>query len=461
MGISNITEAQVKKIHEKSLYILEHVGVDFEEPEVLELFKKKGIRVEGQRVYFTPAVVEDAMKTTVSSFEMKTPYGSLKIGEGGVAFSGAAGARSILRDGKVTPSRLQDYIDGRKLEDTSKVINLLCAPFIHIEGLAPDKTALVKTALTLKYSKKPMITFCDTKQHAEESIDLVKKFYGTDEGYFCIGVGNVISPLRYGKDDAEAILTYTKRNLPVVIACCSMPGMTSPITVGGTIVQNNAEVLAGLVMTQLVNPGAPVIYGNVTFSSDMRKAVPVSWGPEVGVFMEYAKAMADFYGVPCRTGGALPSAKEVDWQDGAETAVSLMSTFDCGADFILHCCSELDGLNIFSLEKLVLDEELMEARLSLKNRDFLSDEAINLESIEEVGPGGNYLLEEDTLALYRSELFLPGLFNTEAYNGWESSGKPTVLEKAKARVQQRLQQYVQPQYEPWQEKILQDVLGGV
>lgn len=461
MKIAKIKEEDIKLIHEKSLYILEHVGVDFEEPEILELFRSKGIRVEGQRVYFTPDVVEKAIETLQPSFELKTPYGTLKIGEGSRALSSASGARNILKDGKVAPSKLEDFIAGRKLDDTSKVVNLLCAPFIQIEGLPEDKIALVKTALTLKYSKKPLITFCDTKEHAEATIDLVQKFYGVEDGYFCVGVGNVISPLRYGKDDVESILTYTKRNLPVCVACCSMPGMTSPITVAGTIVQNNAEVLAGLVMTQIVNPGAPVIYGNVTFSSDMRRAIPVSWGPEVTVFMEYAKAMANFYHVPCRVGGAYPSSKEVDWQDGAETALSLMSTFDCGSDFILHCCSELDCLNIFSMEKFVLDDELMEARMSVENRDFITEENINVESIENVGPGGNYILEDDTLDLYQTEIFRPELFNTETYNSWESSGKPSVLDKAKARVQKRLEQYRQPEYEPWQQEILQEILAGI
>ena len=84
--------------------------------------------------------------------------------------------------------------------------------------------------------------------------------------------------MRYAKDDIEGQLAYTKRNLPVVIACCAIPGMTSPVTLGGTIVQNNAEVLAGVIMTQLVNPGAPVVYGNTTYVSNMRKAMPVSWG---------------------------------------------------------------------------------------------------------------------------------------------------------------------------------------
>ena len=126
-----------------------------------------------------------------------------------------------------------------------------------------------------------------------------------------------------------ATLAYVKQNQPVVITCCSAPGMTSPITVGGTVVQNNAEVLAGIIMTQVANPGVPVVYGNVTYSADMRQAVPISWGPEDAVFMQYAKAMADFYGIHSRVGGSLSGAKQLDWQDGAATAVSLMTTFDC------------------------------------------------------------------------------------------------------------------------------------
>lgn len=461
MVVKEIKDSEIQMIHEKTLYILENIGVEFEDQEVIDLFREKGIRTEGTRAYFTEKQVDQALSTVISSFVIKTPYGEVKIGDGGVAVCGAAGARLILKDGKVSTATLEDFINGKKMDASSKVNNILCGPFINCDGIPKEKAALVKTALTLKYSNKPMITFCDTKEHADETIEFVKKFYGAEDGYYTLGVGNVISPLRYAQDDIQAILAYTKRNQPVCITCCSMPGMTSPITIGGTIVQNNAEVLAGVIMTQIVNPGAPIIYGNVTFSSDMRKAVPVSWGPEVAVFMEYAKAMADYYHLPCRVGGAFPASKQIDWQDGAETALSLMSTIDVKSDFIFHSCSELDGLNIFSMEKYVLDEELILARMSVQERDFITEESINIESIEEVGPGGNYLLEDDTLELYRSELYLNELFNTEAYSSWEMNGMPTVLEKAKARVEKRLAEYQPPQYDERQTAMLQEVLAGL
>ena len=458
----SVKETEVRKIHEKSLYLLEKVGIRFQEPGVLELFKRKGIPVDGDTVYFPPAVVEEAVSTFRSSFEIRTPWASVEIGGGKTVLSGLSGARNVLKDGQTRLSVMEDYIEGRILDSQSPVIDVSDPLFIQIAGLPKDKDPLIKTAITLKYSKKPVIAYCDTEKNAVETLDYIRRFYDAPEnGYYCMAVGNMISPFVYSKDDVEAILAFARRNQPVCITCCSLPGMTSPITVGGTIVQNNAEVLGGLVMTQIVNPGCPVIYGNLSFTSDMRRAVPVSWGPEVAVFIRYAKAMADFYHLPCRTGGALSSAKEVDWQDGAETAIAMMTAFDCGVDFVLHSCGGLDGLNTFSPEKFMLDEQLLMSRLSLNGRDFFTDESINLESIEEEGPGGNYLLAEDTLELYRTEIFYPKLFNTEPYHVWERDGRLSVFEKARREADRRIASFEFPQYEPWQNTILDEVLEGI
>ncbi len=164
------------------------------------------------------------------------------------------------------------------MDETSRFVNLCCVPGIYASGLPDGKVELLKTVLSLKYSKKPLIASCETGKSAAESIAFIRDFYGETGEYFTIGVENVISPLRYSREDVAATLAYVKQNQPVVITCCSAPGMTSPITVGGTVVQNNAEVLAGIIMTQVVNPGVPVVYGNVTYSADMRKAVPISGG---------------------------------------------------------------------------------------------------------------------------------------------------------------------------------------
>jgi len=259
----------------------------------------------------------------------------------------------------------------------------------------------------------------------------------------------------------ESVLAYVKRGQPVVIACCSAPGLTSPISLSGTIIQNNAEVLAGLVMTQLVRPGAPVVYGNVTFTSNMRTAEPVSWGPEVGVFCRYGKAMADFYGVPFRGGGSLSSAKELDYQNGAETALSLQATLDAGTDLIFHGLGEMDGLNLFSFEKYALDEELILSLRANETRNLFDEELLCLESMEEVGPRGNYLAEDETVELYREEIFWPQLSNIGSYNAWETKGRPGVEQLAGALVEKRLAEYQPPCLNERQNKFLRSILQGI
>lgn len=459
--LRKIKQSEIELIHEKTLYLLEHVGVDFEHKGLIETFKKKGIRTEGCRVFFDRKTVDEAVSTLLPSFVIRTPFEELKIGEGGQAFASASGCCKILRDGRMYDASMEDYIMARKLDATSPIINLSSSPLMYVPGLPDGRTEMIKGAMALKYSTHPVIMSCFGKRDAEETIELARDFYDTDEGYYTIGVGNVISPLYYNESDVEAILAYTRRNQPVVIACCSSPGMTSPITMSGTLIQNNAEVLAGIIMTQIVNPGAPVVYGNTSYTSNMRTAETVSWGPEVDVTIHYAKAMADFYGLPYRGGGSLSAAKELDFENGAETALCLAATMDAGTDFIFHVFGEMDGLNAFSPEKYVLDEELMASLLHTKDRDIFAEEFLCMESMEDVGPRGNYLTEEETVDLYKSEVFYPSLSNISTYSGWEAGGRPSVVEKAKAAVEKRLAEYEFPEYSLRQKKILDHILQGI
>lgn len=459
MLVKKIEDAEVRMIHEKSLEILEDVGVNFEHRELLEIFKKRGIRIEGQRVFFDHVLAEECLKGLKPSFTIETPFASLKIGEGGKAISTASGAMTILKEGEICTPTVEDYINVTKMDETSRFVNLSCVPGIYAAGLPDGKVELMKTVLSLKYSKKPLVASCERGSSAAESIEFIRDFYKESGEYFTIGVENVSSPLRYSREDVAATLAYVERNQPVVIACCSAPGMTSPITVGGTVVQNNAEVLAGIIMTQIVNPGVPVVYGNVTFSSDLRKAVPVSWGPEVAVFMQYAKAMAVFYGIPCRVGGSLSGAKQLDWQDGVETAVSLMTTVDCNTDFMFHTFGELDCLNVFSLEKYVMDEEILEARYSVENREYITEESINMEMIKRAAHKGSYMMENETLELYQTELFHPRLFNSERYHNWKELGMPSVILKAKEVVKERMEGYELPKYDKRQNQMLDELLA--
>ncbi len=460
MIFTEVKNSEVQNIHDKTLWILENIGVDFEHEETIELLKTKNIKVKGNRVFFSKENVEKSLNTVKNSFIVKTPYNSVKIGEGGRAIIGASGSLRILKDGVPQIPTIDDFNNGIKLDHTGKVTNMVCAPFMNLGGIPKEKEAIIKTALCLKHTTKPIIAYCSNKKESEETIEFIKNFYGYDSGMYTLGVGNVISPLRYGKDNIESILAFVKRNLPVVITCCSMPGLTSPITIGGTIVQNNAEVLAGIVMTQIINPGAPVIYGNCSFGSDMRYATPAAGAIEAPIIAKYSKAMSSYYKVPCRVGGSLTDSKELDWQAGSECTTSLLSALENNSDFLFHSCGEIDGLNIFSMEKFLLDEEIISSYLSIENRDFINDESINVESIKNVGPGGNYLFEEDTLIKCRDELFIPKTYNREIYINWKTNGCPTVLSNVKAEVKKRLDNYINLELNLVQSKMISDIIDN-
>lgn len=458
MIVKKIRQSEVELIHEKTLELLEEVGVIFEHPDLIDYFKRLGIRTDGFRVFFDRATVERALSTMPASFVMRNPYEQVKIGEGGRAISTSSGARKMLKNGQLVDPTLEDYIKIRKLDATSPVVNISSFSQVYVPELPADRDRLIKVALTLLHSKHPLQSSCMKKKDAEETIELIRRFYGMDSGYCAVGMGSVISPLRYDRNDIEAILSYAVRGLPAGVNCCSMPGMTSPITVGGTVLVNNAEILAGLVMIQLVKPGNPVVYGNVSFGSNMRYAVPVSWGPEVALIIQYASAMAHYYKVPCRIGGSMSAAKQLDWQDGAQAAMSIMTTLDCECDFFFHACGELDSFNVFSLEKYILDEELVRQRLNLHDREYITEDDLCLESIREVGAGGNFLLEDDTLDRYDTEFYLSDLFSCENYVRWEGRGRPDVLDKAAKMVEKRLEEYQAPEYTPEQMAILDEVL---
>lgn len=459
--LREIKRSEIELIHEKTLHLLEHVGVDFDHKEILEVFRQHGARVEGWRVFMDRKLVEEALSALKPSFVLRTPYEELKIGEGGQAFASASGSTRILRSGRLVQPTVQDYILARKLDATSPVINLSSSPLMYLTDIPEEDSYLIKGALTLKYSKHPVIMSCAGKKDAEETIALAREFYDTDEGYYTIGVGNVISPLFYSRDSVDALLAYARSGQPVCITCCSSPGLTSPITLSGTLIQNNAEVLAGIIMTQLVTPGLPVVYGNLTFTTNMRTAETVSWGPEAEVFLHYGKAMADFYGLPFRGGGSLSSAKALDYQNGAETALSLQATMSAGTDMIFHVFGEMDGLNIFSFEKYVLDEELLMGMLSIRDRDLFAEDKLCMDSMADVGPRGNFLLEEETVEYCHSEIFYPRLSNISSYTAWQMKGSPSVEEMAKRVVEKRIAEYELPEFTPRQQKILERVLKGI
>jgi trimethylamine--corrinoid protein Co-methyltransferase len=318
----------------------------------------------------------------------------------------------------------------------------------------------VKTALALRYSGKPVITYCSTHEESANSLSVAEKFYGAPGHYYAVGVGNMVSPLRYTRESIGAINAYVEFGQPIVLTCCSAMGMTSPVTVGGTLIQNNAEVLAGIVYTQIKNPGLPVVYGNVSGTVDMRYVTNCTGAFEAAALVPYISALGGFYGLPVRAGGACSDSHGPDYQAGAESAMLIAATLSRGVDFAMHMGGEINGYNTYSMEKQVLDEETIERFAYLKNMEFFPDFDEDTETIREVGPGGHFLTESQTLERYKDCAYMPRLSNKEAYAAWEAAGARSLETAAAEEVRRRLESHEKPRLTPEQLRLTGEICGA-
>ncbi|SHJ04265.1 trimethylamine---corrinoid protein Co-methyltransferase [Dethiosulfatibacter aminovorans DSM 17477] len=457
MSSLRIKNEAIQKLHENTIWILENVGIEFKHPEVIDIFKARGFKTENGKVFMTQKDIDKYTKHCPSSFEIKGLKSSVTMGSGPV-FSGPSGALRLLkgREGKNLTSK--DFIDVQKLNDTSKATDMTNSNLFEVEDIPFENNALVKTALSLWVTGKPIVGFASNKKETLASIQLAKEFYNNEFKYYILGIANVLSPLCFDGDSLDSILAYVEYEQPVCISCCSMPGLSSPVTIAGTLVQNNAEIMAGIILTQIIKPGTPVLYGNTSFASDMRYAGPAIGGIESSSFIPYIKGLADFYGIPCRAGGAFTDSKEVDWQSGAESSISLYTTVINDIDLIYHSCGELDSLNMFSYEKFLLDEQIIMMLKKMHDSYALNDEFC-LESIKRTGPGGNYLFELETTMMFKKELMIPEYFQREMFDNWIMNGKPDIVETAANQIQNRIESYRRHELTEKQNSLLYPIVN--
>lgn len=451
-------QAEIEALHEKTLYLLEKVGVDFQDDNALALFKKHGFRCSGSRVYFSGAELAAALSGAPERFTLCGLNSSVEIGGGRTVYSGASGPVAILRGDTYDKPLRSDYIQAVMLDETSPVIDVVNAGAFYVADIPAAKTVAQKMALSLKHTNKPVIGFCGTEEEARLSIEIAGRFYGNTAPYYLLGVGNMVSPLTYTRESIGALHTFAAAGQPIVLSCCSIPGLTSPISLVGTLLQNNAEVLAGLVYSQLLNPGTPVVYGNATFAVDMRYGTPAVGGVETGMLIPYIKALSGYYHLPCRAGGAFSDAKQVDYQCGAETMLSAFYTIMYDVDFSFHSLGELDGLNLYSFEKYLLDEEIVASVQRAQAKPVFAAADFCLEDIEEVGPGGHYLLQPHTNELMRQEFYVPKLSNRGNYAAWREEENPSQAEKAQKALEKRLLEYQAPALSAQQQAYLAQLL---
>jgi trimethylamine--corrinoid protein Co-methyltransferase len=442
-----LTPEEIGKIHEMTLGLLEKTGIVMHHQPSRNLFAENGAKVEGEVVKIPRALVEEALKTVPKSFTVagRNPFAKVTIGEEAKPVWGPAAGPVFVTDYKKNrrPAVLDDLKKFLALSQSSPYIGVACAGILSPSDVSPKEKHLKAMEETIRISDKPLVGLAFGEKVSMDCINMARIAAGTKGKHFIIGIVNSLSPMAWDERMLEAIWAYAGENQPVIITCCSMAGFTSPTTLAATLVENNVEVLAGIVLCQLINRGTPVVYGNTSTITDMLTMNLCIGAPEYALISTACAQLARFYGIPYRSGGGLTDAKELDAQAGMESAANLLFTMANNVDFVLHGLGIMESFLSISYEKWVMDEEIL-GRLYRMRRGIgaLPEDAADL--ISRVGASGHYLDQPDTMLNFRDMFFRPLLSDRGNWDNWLRKEKSYPC-SAQEIIKERLEDFVPPE----------------
>lgn len=460
-----VDDAMAQNIHDQSLEVLAREGCSIDQTECLEVFKNNGFKTEGNMVFFTPQQVDKALSSLPQTFELTLRDGSkYRMGNGSRTMCASGSPPYIMDDdtGDFRFSVMDDYVKICKMMQTSDCVDMTHLMLCDTYDIPRGVRSMKMLAALLKYTTLPMSLTAlateeeDAGQIATKLVGLISDYYGYDtaENHLCIGCVSPISPMAYSAEALDSLAAYCKLNQPIQLATCSLPVLTGPASIMGTLILNNAELLAAITLIQLLRPGLPVIYGNTSTSTNLRDIAIALGSAETALISMAASAMAKKYKMPSRTSGALNDAVDNDYQAGAESAFNLMTGVLSDVDLMYFSCGMLSGFNATSLSKYVLDEQLIKTFARMCKGITWDREKDYVGEIVSVGPRGTFM-KGRTPKEYRNEHYVPDLFVKVNFSSWQTEDGQTVKQKAAKAVEKRLAEYTQPEMTPRQEKLLQ------
>ena len=263
-----LTKKQVEEVHEASLRILEDTGVYFNCEEALDIFREHGAQVDGRMVRMTGKMVADALKTcpSIYQFRAREPLYSMQHGIGQqnkLLVSACYGSPFVAEKGRKRLGTSQDYITFTKLVQACEGVTFSGGILTDLSDIKTSNKEIMQLYYALKHSNKMLLGFTGTRESIHHMFRLIEIAFDQGEALWnnCVAAVPICptSPLKYEELAAQSLIEYAKKGQPIYIVNCLMAGVSSPVSILGTAVQQNTEFLAGLVLTQLVNPGNPVV----------------------------------------------------------------------------------------------------------------------------------------------------------------------------------------------------------
>jgi len=453
---------QLERLYLASLDILENIGLDFLDEEALDIWQRAGAKVDraARRVWPDRGLVLEAVAQAPASFtwRARNPAHNVTVGGNTLTF-GPNGGMAYVSDlaGGRRPGTLADLENFLKLSQMCPLLHYASWEQVSPQDVPVSLRHLCRLYAAFTLTDKVVLETAHGREITSDCLEMARLVFGdlTGGGPVIGDVINVNSPLRYDGRMLGGLITYARAGQVCMITPCIQAGATSPITMAAALAQQNAEVLAGVVLTQLVRPGAPVVYGGFIAPVDMRSGGPAFGTPEGAWALLVGGQLARRYGLPYRASGSLTNAKVPDAQAAYESMWTLWPAVLAQTNMIMHAVGWLDGGLTASHEKFMLDAEML-AMFNYFLAGFkIDDDALALEMMAAVGPGGHHLNTSHTAARCRTEFYTATLTDRRNYESWLSSAAEDAAQRAHRLWQEWLAQYQPPPLDPAIDDALQ------
>jgi trimethylamine--corrinoid protein Co-methyltransferase len=450
-----LSSEAVEIIERNAETILAEIGVEFRrDPESLRLWRAAGADVQGERVRMPRGLCRTLLKTAPAEFELqaRNPERSVRFGGDATVFSPVGG-----------PPFVSDLEGGRRygtLADLQNFIKLAhMAPAIHFSGgsicepmdIPPNKRHLDVQYAFFRYSDQGCEGTPETPVHAADAVAMAQVLFGAafvDQHTVMLGNINSNSPLTFDGRMLGALRAFASHNQGTIVVPAVLAGAMGPVTTAGCMSEILAETLAGMALTQLVRPGAPVILGSFVGAVSMRTGSPTFGTPEATQMIFATAQLARRLGVPCRSGGSLCSSKAPDAQAAYESAHTLLPTVLAGVHLVTHAAGWLEAGLVASYEKFVMDIDQLAMMQSLAAGMDLSERGQAMDAIREVGPGSHFLGCAHTQANFETAFYQSTIADYSSFEQWSMEGSLRAEQRANALWKRMLAEYVDPGIDP-------------
>ncbi len=433
-----LSQEQVSQIHKATLEVLSNTGVEISNKEAQELLANAGARVEKElnRVYLPAELIEKSIESAPSEVLLagREEKNDLLLG-GKRVYLGTGGTALNVLDLKNSrrPSTLEDCRNVAKLVDALDNIHFFVLP-VYPNELPKEEVDVNRFYSAMQNTTKHIMGGVYTIDGIRKVIKIAEQIAGGPkklrERPFISMITCIMSPLKFDATYTELMLEVARQGIPLATPACPMTGATGPVTLAGTLVQQNAEALAGIVLTQQVNPGTPVLYSAVPTSVDIRTMDFLFGSVEMGILNAAISQLAQFYNLPIYSTSGVSDSKIPDVQAGYEKATTAMLCALAGSNYVHDCAGLIERGMTVSYAQYIIDNEINGMVMRAVRGIDVNIESLAVDVIDKVGPAGNYISEEHTLKYMRSEFFLPQVSDRQSYHRWKEQGEKDGWQRA-------------------------------